>query len=185
MTKAIDSEIEAVIQFWFDEVTPAQWWKVDVDFDRLILERFSGIHAQANRCELFAWRSDPQGRLAEILILDQFSRNMYRNTPQAFSSDAVALTLTQEAVAAGADNALNAEQRNFLYMPYMHSESKAIHAFAEPLFHERASKNTYEFELKHKAIVDRFSRYPHRNAILSRESTAQELEFLKQSGAGF
>ncbi len=175
----------AILQFWFDEITPAQWWKVDSDFDQLILERFSDVHAKANRCELFGWRRDPKGRLAEIIVLDQFSRNIFRGTPRAFASDPLALALAQEAVAAGADAALTEEQRNFLYMPTMHSESKAIHEFAEPLFKDHASKNTYEFALKHKAIIVRFGRYPHRNAILDRQSTPQELEFLKQPGAGF
>lgn len=176
---------DAIVQFWFDEITPPQWWKVDADFDRLIRERFSEIHEKANRCELFAWRGDPQGRLAEIIVLDQFSRNMYRDTPQAFASDPLALALAQEAIAAGADKALKIEQRNFLYLPYMHSESKAIHAFAEPLFKQHATKETHDFELKHKAMIDRFGRYPHRNVILERKSTPQELEFLKLPGSTF
>ena len=176
---------DAILKFWFDEITPAQWWKVDADFDRRIAERFSDIHAQATRCELFGWRRDPRGRLAEIIILDQLSRNMFRGTPQAFSSDPLALALAQEAVAAGADDALNVEQRNFLYMPYMHSEARTIHEIAEPLFKQRATRSTYEVELKHKAIIDRFGRYPHRNAILKRESTHEEREFLKQPGSSF
>ncbi len=176
---------DAILKFWFEEITPAQWWKVDADFDHGILERFSDIHTRANRCELYSWRSDPRGRLAEMLVLAQFSRNMYRDTVGAFASDTLALALAQEAVAAGADDALNVEQRNFLYMPYMHSESNAIHEVAEPLFKEYASKSTYDFELKHKALINRFGRYPHRNVILDRQSTPQELEFLKQPGAGF
>ncbi len=178
-------DVSAILQFWFDEITPAQWWDADPDFDRLIRQRFSDIHARANRCELSNWRQDPRGRLAEIIVLDQFSRNSFRDTPQAFASDPLALALAQEAVATGADDALNLEQRNFLYMPYMHSEARTIHEIAEPLYKERATTDAYEFELKHKAIIDRFGRYPHRNAILQRESTADELGFLKQSGSQF
>lgn len=181
--KAMDAS--AILQFWFDEITPAQWWKVDPDFDHLIQQRFSDIHARANRCELFTWRQQPRGRLAEIIVLDQFSRNSFRGMPQAFTSDPLALALAQEAVAAGVDDALNAEERNFLYMPYMHSEARAIHEIAELLFKVRATTNAYEFELKHKAIIDGFGRYPHRNVILQRESTVDELEFLKQSGSEF
>ena len=174
-----------ILRFWFDEIDPAQWWKVDPDFDDLIRKRFSDIHAQANRCELFAWRRDPRGRLAEIIVLDQFSRNMYRNTPQAFASDPLALALAQEAVVAGAGDILNAEERNFLLMPFMHSEARTIHEIAEPLFEKKATTNAFNFEVKHKAIIDRFGRYPHRNVILQRESTADELDFLKQAGSEF
>jgi uncharacterized protein (DUF924 family) len=118
-------------------------------------------------------------------VLDQFGRNIHRGTPLAFAADPLALALAQEAVAAGADLQLQFEQRPFLYMPYMHSESAAIHAVGEPLMKERAPQGTHDFELRHKAIVDRFGRYPHRNAILGRQSTAEELEFLKQPGSGF
>lgn len=174
-----------ILDFWFRETSPAQWWKVDPAFDARIAARFGELHAQARRCELFAWRSTPEGRLAEVIVLDQFARNIHRGTPDAFSADPLALALAQEAVALGADLALPSEQRAFLYMPYMHSESPAIHAVAEPLMRERAPQHTHEFELKHKAIVDRFGRYPHRNAILGRASTAQEAEFLMQPGSSF
>jgi uncharacterized protein (DUF924 family) len=173
-----------ILHFWLQEITPAQWWKVDAAFDALIRERFSEVHAQANRCELFEWRATPQGRLAEVIVLDQFSRNMHRGTPLAFASDALALALAQEAVACGADKALSAVELPFLYMPFMHSESRAIHVVAERLFREAGLPNL-DFELRHKAIIDRFGRYPHRNAILGRESTAEELEFLKLPGSSF
>lgn len=175
----------AVLDFWFHETQPAQWWKVDPGFDDLIRRRFAALHTQARRCELFAWRTTPEGRLAEVIVLDQFARNLHRGTADAFSADPLALALSQEAVAAGADLALPPERRAFLYMPYMHSESAAIHAVGEPLMRERAPQRTHEFELKHKAIVDRFGRYPHRNAILGRTSTAEEAEFLKQPGSSF
>lgn len=176
---------ETVVRFWFEEITPAQHWKVDADFDAQIRDRFADLHAQANRCELFEWRSTPQGRLAEIIVLDQFSRNMYRGQARSFASDPLALALAQEAVAAGADETLSQEERSFLYMPYMHSESARIHAFAEPLFRTATSENTHDFALRHKAIIDRFGRYPHRNAILGRTSTRDELAFLEQPGSRF
>ncbi len=175
----------SILRFWFHEITPAQWWAVDPALDRLIAERFAEVHAQANRCELFDWRDEPAGRLAEIIVLDQFSRNIYRGTPAAFASDAVALALAQQAVAIGADMALPLPQRSFFYLPYMHSESRKIHAVAEALFNNRASADSHDFELRHKAIIDRFDRYPHRNAILGRESTEQELAFLKQPDSAF
>ena len=175
----------AVLDFWFREIQPAQWWKVDPAFDELVRTRFGALHEQACRAELFAWRATPEGRLAEVIAIDQFARNIHRGTPLAFAADPLALALAQEAVSAGADLALPEEQRAFLYMPFMHSESRAIHAAGEPLMRERAPRHTYEFELKHKAIVDRFGRYPHRNGILGRVSTPEEVEFLKQPGSGF
>ena len=172
-----------ILKFWFEEIDPSQWWKKDPDFDRLIVKRFSAVHSRAARCELFGWRKEARGRLAEVIVLDQFSRNMFRDTPQSFACDALALALAQEAVSVGADQLLNPTERSFLYMPYMHSESSAIHEVAVQLF-ENLGK-AFDFELKHKAIIDRFGRYPHRNKVLGRESTAEEIEFLKQPGSGF
>jgi uncharacterized protein (DUF924 family) len=175
----------AVLQFWFQEISPAQWWKVDAAFDLLIAERFSEIHSRATRSELFEWRAEPRGRLAEIIVLDQFSRNMYRGDARAFAADTMALALAQEAVASKADLTLPPEERVFLYMPYMHSESRVIHEFAEPLFKESGPKSNHDFELRHKAIIDRFGRYPHRNAVLGRQSTEEELAFLAEPGSSF
>jgi uncharacterized protein (DUF924 family) len=174
-----------ILDFWFRDTQPAQWWKVDPAFDELVRSRFGVLHAQACRCELLAWRATAEGRLAEVIVLDQFSRNIHRGTPAAFAADPLALALAQEAVAAGADLALPPEQRAFLYMPYMHSESPAIHAQAEPLMRERAPAHTHAFELKHKLIIDRFGRYPHRNAILGRATTAEEAVFLTEPGSSF
>ncbi len=176
---------ESVLQFWFKEVSPAQRWKTDVEFDRLIVSRFSALHTQAIQSELFEWRQSPRGRLAEIIVLDQFSRNMHRGNKLAFAADALALALAQEAVAAKADAELSEDERVFMYMPYMHSESKLIHEVAEPLFKAHAPKDNYDFELRHKAIIDRFGRYPHRNAMLGRQSTDEELAFLTQPGSSF
>lgn len=173
-----------ILQFWFKEIQPAQHWKKDPAFDQLIAERFGDIHAQAARCELFSWRASPEGRLAEIIVLDQFSRNIYRDQPGAFAQDTLALALAQEAVALGADQALPPAQRGFLYMPYMHSESLLIHDQALPLF-EALNPQQLDFEIKHREIIARFGRYPHRNTILGRESTPEELEFLAQPGSSF
>lgn len=176
---------DTVLRFWFEETSPAQWWKVDPAFDERVRGRFGALYEQALRCECFAWRATAEGRLAEVIVLDQFARNLHRGTARAFAGDALALALAQEAVAAGADLALPVDRRAFLYLPYMHSESVAIHAVGEPLMRERAPQHTHEFELKHKAIVDRFGRYPHRNAILGRASTAEEAVFLTQPGSSF
>ena len=175
---------EDVLDFWFREIDPKLWWIHDPSFDDVIRSRFGALLERAAAGELHPWRTSARGRLAEIIVLDQFSRNVFRDTPSMFAQDAAALVLSQEAVAAGALATLELAERAFLLMPYMHSESRAIHAVAEPLFREHAPKN-FDFELKHKAIVDRFGRYPHRNAVLGRASTPEELEFLQQPGSSF
>jgi uncharacterized protein (DUF924 family) len=174
-----------IIHFWFEEISPDQWWAVDASFDQLIASRFLPTLMQAAQGQLRAWRSAPQGRLAEIIVLDQFSRNVYRNTPQAFAHDPIALALSQEALQHEVHTRLTPTECAFLLMPLMHSESRVVHAQAEPLFKAFTPASNHEFELKHKAIVDRFGRYPHRNAVLGRTSTAEELEFLTQPGSSF
>lgn len=176
---------ESILTFWFKDIDPAQWWKVDPAFDTLLRDRYGALLAQAAQGECADWRLDARGRLAEIVVLDQFSRNIHRNTPQAFAQDGMALVLAQEAVANGALDHLDATERAFLLMPYMHSESRRIHDEAERLFKAWAPDNNYDFELRHKAIIDRFGRYPHRNAILGRGSTAEELAFLQLPGSSF
>lgn len=173
-----------ILQFWFEEIQPQQWWKVDPAFDAQLQQRFGALCQQAAAGELAGWRSTPQGRLAEIIVLDQFSRNLGRNTPAAFAQDGMALVLAQEALAAHALPQLGEAQRPFLLMPYMHSESARIHQQAEALFKIWAPAN-YDFELRHKAIIDRFGRYPHRNQILGRSSSPEELAFLQQPGSSF
>lgn len=176
---------EVILSFWFAEIEPRLWWAADASFDELIRSRFLGVMQEAAVGELHGWRTTPRGRLAEIIVLDQFSRNVHRNTPQAFAQDPMALVLAQEAVAAGALASLGAAERSFLLLPYMHSESRRIHAVAEALYKEFAPAENYDFELRHKAIIDRFGRYPHRNAILGRVSMPEEVEFLQQPGSRF
>jgi uncharacterized protein (DUF924 family) len=176
---------QAILDFWLSETDPKQWWAKDIEFDRLVTERFQSTHDAAVKGELFAWRETPKGRLAEILVLDQFSRNIYRDSPSAFAFDAQALVLAQEAIRANAQQKLPAKQKAFLYMPFMHSESNIIHDIALKLFSEPGLEHNLKFELKHKAIIDRFGRYPHRNAILGRESTEEEIAFLKQPESSF
>jgi uncharacterized protein (DUF924 family) len=174
----------AILSFWFEEAEP-MWWTADPEFDRQIKDRFYHLLHQAALGELFSWRKEPNGRLAEIIVLDQFSRNIYRNTPAAYTQDPMALVLAQEAVSAGVYHSLSLVERGFLFLPYMHSESKQIHVQAETLYREHAAPYNYQFELEHKAIIDRFGRYPHRNQVLGRSSSEDEIEFLKQPGSGF
>jgi len=175
----------SILHFWFTELTPKQHFTKDPALDETIRTRFGATLEAAAKCELFAWRATPEGRLAEIVVLDQFSRNVYRDTPRAFAQDALALALAQELVASGQDRSLPLAQRSFAYMPYMHSESALVHTHAVTLFSQPGMEDTLRFELRHQAIIERFGRYPHRNAILGRSSTPEELAFLSEPGSSF
>lgn len=174
-----------VLSFWFEELEPAQWWRVDPALDARIRDRFVKTLEAAKACELHGWRVTPEGRLAEIIVLDQFSRNIHRGTAAAFAADPLALALAQEAVAAGADLALPPAQRGFVYLPFMHSESAAIHEVAVRLISSAALAETLKAELAHQAIITRFGRYPHRNRMLGRVSTPEEEAFLLEPGSSF
>ena len=174
-----------VLEFWFDELTPKDWFTGGAEIDALIASRFAELHKAAIQGELFEWRQTAEGRLAEIIVLDQFSRNLGRNSPDAFTADPMALVLAQEAVAGGFDHQLNQQQKSFLYMPYMHSESLLMHEQAVLLFSQTGLENNLDFEFKHKVIIERFGRYPHRNEVLGRTSTPEEVEFLQQPGSSF
>lgn len=173
--------MEKVLDFWFQELSQDDWFSGTIEIDQLIKGRFLALYREAVAGELWRWRETPEGSLAEVIVLDQFSRNIYRGTPGAFATDPQALVLAQVAVARGFDQKLPTEQRRFLYMPYMHSESKVIHEEAVKLFTALGSEVVLGYELKHKEIIDRFGRYPHRNSILNRETTAEEHEFLKDN----
>lgn len=184
-TRVVMEEANGVLDFWFGELSPEQWFKEDSALDKTIASRFSTLRAAAVRGELWPWRATATGRLAEIILLDQFSRNIYRNQPDAFSADNIALILAQEAVSVEADKMLTPQQRAFLYMPFMHSESLAIHDVAMELFSQEGLEREYTFEKRHQATIERFGRYPHRNSVLGRESTAEEAAFLKENPQGF
>ena len=185
VTRLMQHSPETILSFWFEETSPKQWWEKSPAFDRLIAGRFGDLHRAAAACELFAWRATARGRLAEVLILDQLSRNIYRDTAQAFACDPLALALAQMAVADRTHTELDLNQRAFLYLPFMHSESQAIHAAALVLFDVPGMENWLAFERRHKAIIDRFGRYPHRNAVLGRVATPEEVEFLTTPGSSF
>lgn len=177
--------MDEILWFWFEELSPEQWFRKDAKLDDEIRRRFGRIHEQASKGELVDWRGTLRGRLAEIIILDQFSRNLYREDARAFAQDSMALVLAQEAIRNEVVESLDVSERAFLYMPFMHSESLKIHEFAAVYFSEEGLESNLEFEKKHVAILKRFGRYPHRNAKLGRKSTPEELEFLTQPGSSF
>ena len=174
-----------IIQFWFEEIDSALWWQKDLTFDALIVERFSDVYRQACAGELYTWRATAEGRLAEIIVLDQFSRNMFRDKKEAFAQDRLALILTQELISLTLDKTLTDIQRSVVYLPFMHSESLVIHDVALSLYQDLGITSSIEFELQHKKIIEKFARYPHRNQILGRTSTVDEVEFLNQPNSSF
>ncbi|WP_106419088.1 DUF924 family protein [Salinicola tamaricis] len=176
---------QTVCDFWFETLSAKQWFAKDAALDGEIADRFGTTLVAAARCELWHWRDTPTGRLAEIVVLDQFSRNVHRDTPAAFAQDPLALALAQELIASGEDTALPVAQRIFAYMPFMHSESLAIHARAIALFDVPGMETQLDYEHRHREILQRFGRYPHRNAILGRVSTPEETAFLHEPGSTF
>jgi len=185
MHRAQHKDANRVIQFWFHDIEPVFWFKKDEAFDRQIRQQFEQTYWAATRGECFTWRVDAAGRLAEIIVLDQFARNLFRDSAQAFACDGMALLLAQEMVAQGLDEAMPVEMRKFVYMPYMHSESVIIHEQALKLFSQPGLEDNLHYEKLHFEIIRRFGRYPHRNKMLGRQSTQQELEFLEQPGSSF
>lgn len=174
-----------ILYFWFEELSDKQHFVKDPALDASMRARFGLTLEAATRCELFAWRTSPENRLAEILVLDQFSRNIFRDTPRAFAQDALALLLAQELVASGQDQRLSTRQRSFAYMPYMHSESLLIQEQAVQLFSQPGLEGNLDFALRHKTIIERFGRYPHRNHLLGRPSSVSEIAFLSEPGSSF
>lgn len=174
-----------VLDFWFDSLTPNEWYRKDEILDLKMVEKFIALHDSAIKGELFSWRNTSPGRLAEILIIDQFSRNIYRGDPKAYQHDSMALVLAQEALYGGHAEVLEPHYRQFIYMPFMHSESKIIHEEAIRLFSQPGFEHNLSYEIDHKKIIDQFGRYPHRNKILGRQSTAEEEAFLVDNPNGF
>lgn len=174
--------MQEVIRFWFEELKPEDWFKKSDALDQEMRVRFEELYWKASRGELFNWRTSAQGRLAEILLLDQIPRNIFRGKAQSFATDSLALVLAQEGLTQAQE--LPVVQRGFFYMPFMHSESLAIHEEALRLFDQPGLEKRLKYEKMHAEILKQFGRYPHRNAILGRPSTKEEEEYLKEH-AGF
>ena len=176
---------QTILDHWFSPETQPWWFAKSDAFDADIRARFADIWRQAAAGELSHWRETTRGRLAEIIVLDQYSRNLHRGSPLAFAQDGMALILAQEIQRQSDFAALSPTERQFSLLPLMHSESAAIHAAAVDTFLRYTEPHVVEFERKHKAIIDRFGRYPHRNAILGRASSAEEAAFLQEPDSSF
>jgi uncharacterized protein (DUF924 family) len=169
-----------VLSFWFSEKSGPKWFVKEPSFDAVVSARYGSVLQAAKRGELFQWRETIRGRLAEIIVLDQFSRNIHRGTAAAFESDAQALALAQEAVRDETRFELTPDEKAFLYMPFMHSESPVIHEAALKLFSEVGLESHLPYEEEHRGVIQRFGRFPHRNAILGRACSAEEELYLAQ-----
>ena len=179
------SDPEIVLNFWFNEIEPAQWWRKDPAFDAQLKQRFGQLHEDVAHTGALHWRDHATGRLAEVIVLDQFSRNLYRDDPRAFAWDAPALALAEETITLALDTELPPQQRAFLYMPFMHSECLAHQQSSLELFAGIEETGNLSFAQRHFEVIKTFGRFPHRNAMLNRISTAAETEFLKQPGSSF
>jgi uncharacterized protein (DUF924 family) len=174
---------QSVLDFWFrGNEERKEWFQKDPAFDDEIRARFLPLYEEAARGALAAWKHSPRECLALIILLDQFPRNMFRGDARTYATDALALDAARHAVAAGYDRALSEVERTFIYLPFEHSENLADQETALRLF---AGHANYEWARKHWEIVRRFGRFPHRNAVLGRQSTPAEIEFLRQPGSGF
>lgn len=178
---------QEVIHFWFEETKPVQWFQKNSDFDNLIYERFYASYRLAAEGLCASWQDDAMGALALCLVLDQFPRNMFREMPESFATDAQALRVATLALHRGYDQLMPPERRRFLYLPFEHSESIENQNRAVSLFATMKDDDPlgYDYALRHKAVIERFGRFPHRNAILGRKNTPDEDEYLAQPGAGF
>lgn len=193
-----------VLEFWLGSgptdqaVRPevsSRWWKKDAAFDAEIRERFGAVYDQAVRGELDGWSETPRGNVALVVVLDQFSRNIHRDDPRAWAADDKARQRTLAGLARGDESQLGPYERMFLYMPLMHAEDRTLQQKCVERFEALAReapeslREGFEGNLRyahaHRDIIERFGRFPHRNAVLGRESTAEEIEFLKQPGSSF
>lgn len=174
-----------VIDFWFEESNRPLWFKKSYSFDELIKEKFGAVHKLASRDMCDDWSIDAEGSLGLILVLDQFSRNLYRVSNKAFSNDAKALQLAEDSLSKGFDIEIVEERRGFMYMPFMHSENIAHQDLSVKLFSGLSSEEWVKYAIMHKEIIERFGHFPHRNSALGRTSTVEEARFLRLPNSGF
>ena len=174
-----------ILNFWFNEIETKQWWKKDKKFDDFLRSRFFKIYSLAISSKLASWRISEKGRLAEIILIDQFSRNLFRNKPEAFYKDHMALFLSKELINLQLHKKLNKNEKIFAFMPFMHSEIFEDQIISLNLYSKLGIKENFCSALKHFNIIRKFGRFPHRNKILNRKSTDEELAFLKTPGSSF
>jgi uncharacterized protein (DUF924 family) len=174
---------QQIIDFWFADEVRKLWFKSTAEFDRTIGLRFEDILKQAERGELDHWMESAEGCLALVIILDQFPLNMYRGSAQSYATEAQSREVARVAIEKGFDQTLSPEQQAFMYMPFMHSEELADQELALDLFDQPGMESNLRFARHHHAIVQTYGRFPHRNTVLGRTSTAAEIEYLNSREA--
>ncbi|MDF1720890.1 MAG: DUF924 domain-containing protein [Minwuia sp.] len=181
-----DSRIAEVLSFWFEELTPKQHWTRDDAVDAAILDRFGTLNREAAAGACNAWQSSSDGALALVIALDQFSRNLFRSSPKAFANDPKALAVASGAIDAGHDRVQPDTRRMFFYLPFEHAEDLATQERCLALFSTLdLSEENLQAVRRHHEIIERFGRFPHRNAVLGRDSSAEEIAFLKEPNSSF
>lgn len=176
---------DEVVRFWCGTVTPEQWWKPTAELDGEVRARFADTHLALSREVTAEWRAGPDARLAAMIVLDQFPRNMYRASPMAFATDWIARREARLALEAGADKEVDRRYRLFFYMPFEHSEDLADQHLSVELFEALGDEVYLDFAKRHRDVIAQHGRFPHRNAFLGRVSTPAELAYLAEPGAGF
>lgn len=171
--------------FWFETLAPEQWFRADPEVDRAVRTAFGDLYERFVQFGTEDWEATPDGALAAVLGFDQLPRNLFRGQARAFATDERALALAERAIARGFDQALPPQRRMMLYMPFQHSEDRAIQARSVALFEALGEPRALDFARRHQAVIERFGRFPHRNAALGRASTAEETTFLAQPGSPF
>jgi len=182
---AANSDAQQVLDFWFNELTPEQHFAVDPLLDETICARFAPLRETLFATDAEGWQGDGNTLLAAIIVLDQFSRNIFRNSAEAFAADPLALNLSLAAISSGYHAELEAARRAFLYMPLMHCEDRGVQLFSARCFSEPGLEHNLGFAKAHADVIERFGRFPSRNQALGRESTEAEMAFLSQSGSGW
>ncbi|MBW3095784.1 DUF924 family protein [Pseudohoeflea coraliihabitans] len=174
-----------VLDYWFETLTPKDWFMKNEAVDQDIRDKFLDLHLALSREVSAEWRADADARLALILVFDQFPRNLFRDSPHAFATDGLALKEARVAVATGLDQSVDANRRAFFYMPFEHSERIEDQKRSVELFEALGNENYLSYAKSHYEVIDTHGRFPHRNAILGRENTPAEEDYLAQPGAGF
>jgi len=176
--------VDEVLRFWFEQLSEAQWWEQDDAVDAQIHDRFLALHERLTPQVDYSLNT-PRSLLAAVIVLDQFSRNLFRRTPRAYAADPIARRLARSAIERSIDSSLTSQERLFLYLPFEHSEDAADQQLSVELFTALGNDEWTRYAIEHNEVIDRYGRFPHRNAVLGRASTPEEEQYLREPGAGF
>lgn len=180
-----EKQVKEVLSFWFSKNSSKYWFAKSDDFDNQVTAKFSDLYEDAVCGQLDSWKNKPRSALALVILFDQFPRNMFRNSAKAFFTDGKALSIAKYSIENGFDKKLNDDERKFLYLPFMHSESLVDQKTSLQLFKELGQYSSYDYAVRHHDIIAEFGHYPHRNKVLKRKSTAKETKFLKSPNSSF